>query len=477
MTVQYGRSQAYSGLGIGTIQPLRHSLKYPDLMPRSQRIHLIVCQVLLIILLATIGTTTIVYAQVRCWAPSQHEGPLTDKRWVRQLKAMKTAEVIIKQSQEFMNPPVPVRMRTTMVADRHDLIGSQLIVRAYPEETTVGINLWRGTCEINSQADRMAGSIGKINVLFNALSKDMFMGQDEIPKLTGTRGGYPEYNGWVVLTKNGRLPWIPQTLSDRLDRIGVAREKAVTNWRHAKASRKVPDHAMIDRTAALLRTTDPAGADQYLENMKRLTADIHAAESKDAAHVTHLITLLDEYRTYRASFTPVQLAMPAIWADPDGSARATMEARINELQELRMDDQERVGEIREHSRGLDRQAAAADDEATALRLRAQARELLQDADQIRKDHMERAVLEGEALQGSYELTNLKPGSAEQALAYKLDPSFPNRNQSGKIQVIAVSVSPVTEKETLQRPEQAARNAWLDRVTPSINYAALAALLD
>ena len=116
-------------------------------------------------------------------------------------------------------------------------------------------------------------------------------------------------------------------------------------------------------------------------------------------------------------------------------------------------------------------------EAATLRLRTQATDLLQHADRIRKDHMERAALEGEALQAAYELTNLKPGPAEQALAYKLDPTFPNRSQSGKIQVIAVSVSAQSEEDILQRPEHAARKAWLDRVKLSIDYAALAALLE
>lgn len=303
------------------------------------------------------------------------------------------------------------------------------------------------------------------------------MGPDETPKRTGTIGGYPEFNGWVVISKNGRFPWIPQTLGDRLDRVGAAREKALTDWRNAKASRKAPDRDMIDRTAALLRRTDPAGADQYVENMRRVTADIHAAQTKDAARDVHLITLLNEYRAYRASFTVQQLAMPAIWADIDGSSRKAMEAQIDELQELGVDDQARVGEIREHGRDLERAAAARADEAEARRLRRQAGDLLLEAGRIRREHMERAALKEEALRGAYELTNLKPGPAEQAMAYKMDPIFPNRSQPGKIQVIAVSVSTQNEEDVLERPEQTARKAWLGRVKSSLNYTALAALLD
>jgi hypothetical protein len=448
-----------------------------DFMPVSFSIPLTSCATLIAITLMIFSATTVVHAQVQCWAPRQNEGPLSDKRWARHLKAMSAAETIVKQSEEFLNPPVPVRMRTTMATNRYEPVNSRLIIRAYPEQTSVGIGIWKGECGIISQADRVAGSIGRVSVFFNHLSKDMFMGEDEIPKLTGTMGGYPEYNGWVVISRNGRLPWIPQTLGDRLDRVGAAREKALADWRNAKASRKAPDRDRIDRTAALLRKTDPSGADQYVENMRRLTADLQAAQAKDAARDAHLTKLLNEYHAYRASFTAQQLAMPAVWADTDGSARKAMEAQIDELQKLSADDQRRVGEMREQSRRLEREAAVSDNEVTAHQLRAQARDLLQDADQIHKDHMERADLEGDALRGTFELTNLKPGPAEQALAYKMDPTFPNRNQPGKIQVIAVSVSPQNEEDVLERPEQAARKAWLDRVKLSINYTALAALLD
>lgn len=450
-------------------------------LPRSYAgfllIRFMICHFLLAVLLMTIGATTVVHAQVQCWAPRQNEGSVTDKQRARHLKAMSAAEAILKQSQEFLNPPVPVRMRTTMATHLAEPMGSRLIVRAYPEQTSVGIGIWKGECGIVPEADRLAGSIGRISIFFNHLSKDMFMSQDEIPKLTGTMSGYPEYNGWVVLSKNGRLPWIPQTLGDRLNRVGAARERALADWRNVRVSRKAPDQAMIDRTAALRRKTDPAGADQYVENMRRLTAGIQAAQAKDAAREAHLTKLLNEYRVYRASFMAHQLAMPAVSADTDGSARKAMETQVDELRELSLDDQGRVGEIREHSRGLEREAAASVNEAEERRLRMQARDLLQDVDQIHKDHMARAALEEEALRGVYELTNLKPGSVEQALAYKMDPAFPNRSRPEKIQVIAIAVPTLAEEDVHYRSEHAARKAWLERVKASIDYASLAALLD
>jgi hypothetical protein len=424
-----------------------------------------------------VGTTTAVYGQVQCWAPREHLGPITDQRWARHLKAMNAAEFIVKQSQELLHPPVPVRIRSTMAATRFGAMDSRLIIRAYPEETLTGIRLWRAECGLIREADLMAGSIGSVNVFFNHVSKDMFMGQDEIPKATGTLSGYPEYNGWVVISKNGRLPWIPQTLGDRLDRIGAARERALADWRSAKASRTAPDPAMIDRTAALRRKSDPAGAEQYVENMRRLTTDIEVAHAKDAAREAHLTKLLNEYRAYRTSFTAQQLVMPAVWADPDGSVRKAMEAQIDELQKLGVEDQVRVGERRDRSRDLERAAAVSANDEEARRLRMQAGDLLLEVERVLREHMERASLEEDALRSAYELTNLKPGPAEQAMAYKMDPTFPNRSRPGTIQVIAVSASTKDEDDILERPEHTARKVWLDRVKSSINYAALAALLD
>ena len=430
-----------------------------------------------VLALIMIGHVGMADAQVKCWVPRQNEGPVTDKQWARHLKAMSAAETVLKQSQEFLNSPVPVRLRTTMATSRYKPNDSRLIVQAYPEQTSLGIEIWQGACGISPDADRVAGSIGKVSIFFNHLSKDLFMGEDEIPKMTGMMDGYPEYNGWVVISKNGRLPWIPQTLGDRLDRVGAARERALADWRNAMALRKAPDQTMIDRTAALRRKTDPAGADQYVENMRRLTADIQAGQAKDAARGAQLTKLLNDYHAYRASFTAQQLAMPAVWADTDGSVRKAMEIQIDELQTLSVDEQERVGELREQSRSLEREARVSDDAAVALRLRTQAMDLLREADQVSKDHGERAALEEETLRDAYELTNLKPGPTEQALAYKMDPTFPNRSQPGKIHVIILSTATLAEEDILQRPEQVARKAWLERVKSSIDYAALAALLD
>ena len=446
-------------------------------MPIQYSILRTVPVMLLAIPLMTFGEPIPVHAQVQCWAARQHEGPVMDKRASRHVKAMTAVETLLRQSPEFVNSPVPVRVRTTMGARFRDSLTSRLIVRAYPEKFSLGIALWQGDCGLIPQVDRVSETFGQVSVFFNDLSKEMFLNENEMPKLTGTIGGYPEYSGWVIISKDGRLPWIPQTLGERLDRIGAAREKALVEWQRTKSARKAPDQAAVQRTAALLRKTDAEGADKYIENMKRLAAEIQSAQARDTVQQAHLTKLRDEYRTYRSSFTGQQLAMPAVWTDTDGTAQKAMEAQITELQELSVDDQQRVGEIRERSRSLERQAVASTHEAEALRLRSQSRDLLEEADHIRHNHMEHAALKGEVLRSTFELINLKPGSDQQALAYKMDPTFLDRRQPDKIQVIVVSTLTLSEQDVMGNPEHETRKAWLDRVKSSIDYAALAALLD
>lgn len=460
------------GKGDGYMDQVEYNL---DGTP-SPRLFLLV-MFLMAIPMVTFNETTLVHAQVQCWTARQYQGAIKDKRVTRHLKTLVAAENILRQSQEFLRPPVPVRMRSTMAARLHDMPASRLVVRAYPERASFGIDLWQGECGLITQVDRVTGAFGQISVAVNDLSKDMFMGEQEIPQLTGSRGGYPEYNGWVVISKHGRLPWIPQTLGDRLDRIGAAREKALLDAQRVLSSRKAPNKDRVERTAELLRKTDAEGADKYVANMKRLSAELQSAHTRGAVRQVHLTKMRDDYRAYRNSFTSDQLSMPAVWADPDGSAQTMMEEQIAKLRELSLEDQGQIGHLREESRELERRAALSDDEAEARRLRVLASDRLLEADLIQKNHLERVAVGEEALRSAYELTNLKPGSGNQALAFKMDPTFLDRRQPGKLQVIAVSTLTLTDDEIRGQPDQAARQAWLERVQSSIDYAALAALLD
>ncbi len=183
-------------------------------------------------------------AQIDCWAPQEDLDSARDRRFAAQLAWMKAAERIIRRNTAFMAPPEPVRMRTTVSAGPLEPT-ARLYVRAYPEKSTVGIPVWTGQCDVIPQAERIAASIGQIDVFFNEPVKGMFL-QTGVPRFEGMVGGYPRYNGWVLITRGGRLPWVAQTLADRLDAEAEKRRRALADWHRQIAAMKPPDSAKME---------------------------------------------------------------------------------------------------------------------------------------------------------------------------------------------------------------------------------------
>lgn len=86
-------------------------------------------------------------------------------------------------------------------------------IKVVPERKMDLTRLWTGACDVIPQVDRIGGAIAQVSVFFNTDARSQFISATgEAPKLTGRVAGYPEYNHWVVITKDNRLPWIPQTL-------------------------------------------------------------------------------------------------------------------------------------------------------------------------------------------------------------------------------------------------------------------------
>jgi hypothetical protein len=124
----------------------------------------------------------------------------------------------------------------------------------------------------------------------------------------------------ALITKDRRLPWIPQTLADRLDEEGAKREKALAEARR--------------RPAGSAADTE-AGGLQWLEKQVR------------------------DYQEYRASFTTEQLRAPGVWGDPSGDGRKRLDAEVAAMRNLSADDQRQVDALGLESRNLGRQAQAA----------------------------------------------------------------------------------------------------------------------
>lgn len=419
----------------------------------------------LLFALSLLGLHAGTHARNECYTPREEQDGINTTKYAPQRAKMLAAEKVIHANAAFQAAPVPVRTRSTLSTSR-------LHVRAYPEKSLVGIVVWTGKCELIPQAERVDASLGVVSVFFNHPVQDTFLQFMDVPKLTGEYAGFPEYNGWVAMTKDGRLPWIPQTLADRLDLEGKRRERALTEWQQTRASIKAPDEATVRKTRDMLAKTDPEGARKYATEMDALRAEVkHNNEVVYPATTARMEKELSDYETYRASFSATDLARPGVWSDPTGAQKRELDARLEKMKALPPPDQQNYDQWTREARDLDRQARSLDktnqDEAT--RLRARANELALQARDLHKAHQERSVDPVLYAVSEFALYHIKPGDAANAIAVKPDPTFPDPRQPDKIQLITVSVSKGKQRDGA--PE------WMAQTRATFDWMGIAALLD
>ena len=369
-----------------------------------------------------------------CWTNRLEEDAAASPRFAGLRRAMLSAEDLLRKNAAFLAAPRPVRFRTSLSAGPLDESGARMHIKAVPERKTDGTRLWAAGCEVIPQIDRIGGAIAQISIFFNQDARGQFVSPvGNAPQLTGTVAGYPEYNGWILITRDKRLPWIPQTLADRLSEEGERREKALAEAKRRPGA--VPDAA--------------AGGLQWLEKQVR------------------------DYQQYRASFSAEQLRAPGVWGDPTGEGRRRLDAQAAAMRNLTPADQQRADALGLESRALERQAQAETrnkntDEAARLRARANA--LALQVREIRQAHMARVTpLILDAL-AAYDLTNLQPGPAERAQRAKPDPSFPDTTAPNRIQVIAAMFSFGPKPAGVQLE-------WQTRTRDAFDFASLVALLE
>ena len=411
-----------------------------------------------------------------CWTARVEENQSTNAKWAPLREALLTAEDILRKNAAWMAAPEPVRMRPTLAAGPMDESGAQLHVKAVHERKADGTRVWgTGECEVIPQVDRIGGSIAQVSLFFNDDARVHFIGPTgDAPKLTGRVGGFPEYNGLVLITKDGRLPWIPQTLDDKLTVVGAKRENALAEWTKSRANLKPMDQAAMQKSYDALKKSDPAGAEKFLETMKEQAREIERQQRE----VTPMITAefekqVSDYKQYRASFTPEQLKQPAVWADPTGLGRKQLDARIAALQALTPQEQAQVDDLGRQSRDLLRQSqaeAAKKNTDTAAKLSAQANDLAMKVRAIRATHLEKASPLMDDARAQYDLTNLKPGDADHAMSVKPDPKFPDFSTPNRIQSISVLFSFGVD------PKNMPMAAWAQKTKDTFDFSALVALL-
>ncbi len=417
------------------------------------------------------------YAQVDCWAPREQQDSVATPKFAPIRQTLLTIEDVIRRNTAYQSPPEPVRMRTTIAAGPTETGGARIFVRAYPPvQTTANIQIWtRDRCDVIPQAERVAASVGQIYVFVNYDVQEQFLQGTGVPKYEGDVAGYPVYNGWVVMTRDHRLPWIPQTLGDRLQREEQKRQRALDDWNASKASLKVPDEAAQMKTYDMLKRTDPAGAEKFLATARETIEQVRQAKSEEPLTDAHLQGQLTALRAYRASFTAAQLNAPAVWADKSGDGRKRLDAQIADLQKLSASEQTEVDGLGRDARALEREAQVEQNvnknAAAAATLRDKSNALALRARQIRQTHTKSAFFLIQDATAAYELKNLSPGDAKDAMAFKPDPAFPDRTDPFRPQVIMLAFWSKSDPK-----DSSPRTSWLRQARETFDFSGLAALL-
>jgi hypothetical protein len=429
------------------------------------------------VLAACVFTPVRADAQVDCWAPREQQNSVALARFAPIRQTLLTIEDIIRRNSAYQTAPEPVRMRTTISAGPDEKGGAQIFVRAYPPvQTTANIQIWtKDRCDVIPQAERVAASVGQVYAFINYNVREQFLGGDEVPKYEGEFAGYPIYNGWIVMTKNRRLPWVPQTLGDRLAREENRRQRALDDWNRMKAERTLPDEAAAMKTYHMLKKTDLVGAEKFLAALRDTAEQMRQAKAAEPRTDAHLMAHLKAVQDYRASFSPQGLDSPAVWTDKSGDARKRLDAHIADLQKLTAEEQQEVDQLGRQARDLERQARVEantnKNAAAAAELRERSNALAMRVREIRKAHIDNAFFLIQDARADYELTHLKPGASDDAMAFKPDPAFPDFTDPFRPQSIIVTFWSKSDPK-----DDSARTMWLRNAKATFDFAALAALL-
>lgn len=402
-------------------------------------------------------------AQTDCWIKRDEGKPAP------LLKAAQLAEELLRKNAAFARTPAPARMLTAINASD---AGASLTVTAFPERSGL-FRVWvPGKCAVHPTSATISAALGEAAIHFNPGVAELFLKGAEVPKDEGSVGGYPVFNGRVVLTRDKRLPWIPQTLADRLDREQAAREKKLADLRKRVAALAMPNAAQVKKSYDMLRETDPAGADRFLASMGRSSSEM-AREQLEVypAMLRQLEGAVDAVKRYRASFSAAQLAAPARWTDASGDERRKLDAKVKELRPLSDAERAALEKATLENRAVARrmqEAIAAVKTEEAARLRAELVAQTAVVAGIQKRHNEQAALKAADLADAFALEHLKPGDRATALAWKADPSFADPKNPGRIRLITVAFAP--------NSQDYGRGPWMKEAAASFDYAALATLL-
>jgi len=197
-------------------------------------------------------------------------------------------------------------------------------------------------CGLIPQADRINAAHAYLKVLFNwpgegaSYTEKTYTTEDGTeafyePVPEGTIAGFPYYKGlynnFILLTYNNKVPWVPVTIGEYLDREEGRIMKGIKEYNNRMAREKQPDpdDAKIQRSYEEFKKTNHKFAEEYLKNMEQLKATQSRlkpqieAQNKKAGE--YLQKELQDLKTYRAGLGPVRLKEQARFCTAMGDNR------------------------------------------------------------------------------------------------------------------------------------------------------------
>lgn len=272
-------------------------------------------------------------AHAACWIDRERpttadQLPIADARVAGVRAAARSMNDILERNAALRGLP-DVRLRSTWQVVGHPRsapwtpYGFHLVLWAHPQQ------VWGpGDCDVTQNADRVdprAAVVVQANSVRSTLAQQNSAVRDEHieafiePEQIGQVGRYPVYRGqWIVLTFDGRAPWVPVTTAEYLafEERRLVRAVAETDRNIAAANAKAGqyDDSGPRQVYEAMKKTNPAEAEKFwatIQGVKAQASQSAAAAATAPPIVSAYVKQLDELRALRASLTQAQLQAQA----------------------------------------------------------------------------------------------------------------------------------------------------------------------
>ena len=267
-------------------------------------------------------------ASAACWIDRERpttadSQPVTSPRVAVTRSFAQAINGVLKANTTLQALP-DVRIRSTWQITGHPRTtpgpyGLHLVLWAHGKETWAA-----GTCALIPQADRVdpnAAIVVQTNSVTSTLSQLVsYVRDDQLeafiePERIGQVGKYPVYRGqWIVLTFDGRLPWVPLTMGEYLafEERRMVKEYEEAERNIAASSKPVQlDENELRKAYEAMKAVNPAEAEKFLAMMAEVRKSA-ARASAEAKPVTNgFARPLQEVRALRASLSPAELQQQA----------------------------------------------------------------------------------------------------------------------------------------------------------------------